>query len=242
MPELPQPHIVNLHKGKPYDYTYTVNKKLIYPDIHEELLQSAKFIYRMKVTDRLLLLSGLIDHDISSETVHYLFSYYQFCFDCISGKPDTAMYAPLGDLSEYGSPFPLHSDLYVQKMLMIVFDNVPLDDTGQTLLISTENFLMIICSLTTMPEEAKEYITRLLTDNNLKDRFNEFFDLLYDEKAPWLGELFKALESQQLMVKFLSGEGFLLHDRLWLHGRTAPSCGIHEDRLHRLTFNNAEVS
>lgn len=242
IPEIPRPEIVNLHKGRAYDHTYTIKQKLIDASVHEELLQSARSLYRMRVTNRLLLLREMIGEEISGATLHYLFSYYQFCFGCLTGQPDAAMYAPLGDLSESGFPFPLHADLYVQQHLMIVFDNIPADGSGQTLLLPTENFLKILDSLKTMPEEAKERLRRLLTERHSEDHFNDFFPLLYQKEAPWLTELNEALEAQRLMLKFLSGEGFILHDRLWLHGRTAPSGGVYQDRLHRLIFNCAEAA
>ena len=151
------------------------------------------------------------------------------------------MYAPLGDLSDSGFPFPLHADLYVQKSLLIVFDNVPGDDTGQTLLIPTDEFIQTIRLLKTMPPDAKSYITELLLQEAGEDRFNEFYYFLYEKNAPWREELATALASKQVMVKFLRGEGFLLNDRRWLHGRTSPSGPVRVDRLHRLTFNTREA-
>lgn len=236
IPELPAPHLIDLHLARPYNYTYTVGRQLSFADLHRELMESAAALYRMKVTDRLWLFTGLTDVDISSRTVHYLFAYYQFCFALISGRPETAIYAPLGDLSETGFPFPLHADLYIQKILMIVFNNVPPDDSGKSLLLPVAEFRKVIDRLVTMPAAAKSYIKNLLAEEHSEDRFNEFFKTLYDRDAPWIEELLAALEPRQLSVKFIAGEGFLLHDRAWLHGRTAPSGGVFADRLHRLTF------
>ena len=74
-----------------------------------------------------------------------------------------------------------------------------------------------------------------------EDRFNDFFYSLYARDAPWSEELSSALAAHQIMVKFQRGEGFLLNDRQWLHGRTTTSGAVHEDRLHRLVFNSTEV-
>jgi hypothetical protein len=242
IPEIPSPHLINLYQGRPYDCTYTISHKLTSGNVHKEILRAVESMHRMKVGKRLFLFTELIDEDISSQTIHYLFSYYQSCFGIITGKPNNAMYAPLGDLSAQGFSFPLHADLYLQNILFIVFDNVPPDNSGHSLLLPAENFLKTISSLSTMPGEVKAHLKKLLTENILEDCFNEFFNALYVKEALWMGELAMALESQQIAVKFLRGEGFLLHDRRWLHGRTAPSHGVFVDRLHRLTFNTEEVS
>lgn len=233
----PPPQLINLHNGKPYDYSYTVAARVSDSEVHEKILQSVKCLYELKPSRRLMLLTELIDQQISSETMHYLFAYFQYCFGLISGTPDTAMYAPLGDLSDTGFPFPLHADLYVQRFLMVVFDIIPTDGSGQSLLIPTSQFLQIVNQLSTMPDEAKSHVEKLLTDHPEADRFDDFFHFVYKKEAPWTTELSLAVEAHQLKIKFERGEGFLLDDREWLHGRTAPSCAVRVNRLHRLIFN-----
>ena len=241
IPLLPAPDLIHLYEGKRYDLTYTVKTELVDRQLHEILFQSARALREMTPSDEVWLFSGLIDQDISSETVHYLFSYYQHCLGLISGRHDAAMYAPLGDLSDTGFPFPPHADLYLQKSLWVVFDNVPLDESGQTVLISTEDFMRALHQLETMPEGAKVHVTKLLTEEVDEDRFDDFFYFLYAKEAPWTEELAAVLAARQLMIKFQRGEGFLLNDRRWLHGRTTTSGAVREDRLHRLTFTTTEV-
>ena len=239
--DAPPPQLTHLYEGKPYDYTYTVADKLSDEALHNEILHSAECLSQTKLTDRVMLLTKLIDEKVPSETIHYLFSYFQYCLGLIAGKPDAAMYAPLGDLSETGFPFHLHADLYLQKSLFVLFDNVPLDDSGQTLLFPTGEFLAIIRGLKTMPAEPKAFIERLLTREMDEDRFDDFYYFLYQKGVPWQEELSAALEAGQIIVKLERGEGYLIDDRRWLHGRTPPSGAVQVDRLHRLIFNFMEA-
>jgi hypothetical protein len=47
------------------------------------------------------------------------------------------------------------------------------------------------------------------------------------------------MEQRQLRIKLYAGQGYLLSDRAWLHGRDAPRGGVPINRLHRLVFGRA---
>ena len=49
------------------------------------------------------------------------------------------------------------------------------------------------------------------------------------------------MESKKQFVKFKKGEGFLVHDRLWLHGRTKTRKNVNIKRLMRLIFNTQKT-
>lgn len=76
-----------------------------------------------------------------------------------------------------------------------------------------------------------------LTKIHQEDRYEENFDLLHGWYE-WTEELERRMQQRQLRIKLYSGQGYMLHDRWWLHGREAINGKLTHKRLHRLVFNN----
>ena len=87
----------------------------------------------------------------------------------------------------------------------------------------------------------KNRIINCLSENNLHDRYEEFFNLLHGREHKWVEELEQGMKYRQQSIKLHSGQGYLIHDRRWLHGRDHPSRAITEKRLHRLVFNTRQT-
>jgi hypothetical protein len=83
---------------------------------------------------------------------------------------------------------------------------------------------------------------RILKDEKGKDRYEEFYSLLYDEDQRWSAELQKVLFKESICQKFNKGQGYMINDRVWMHGRGATKGLVNGKRLHRLVFNNKETS
>lgn len=237
IPSLPRPRIRESHLGNRYNRTFTLEQPGACASMLDDLRESADFLSQTAVDKEVLLFSGLIDDDVPGEAIHYLFSFYQAFLSSVENSVSPAMYTPLGAVSQRGFRFPLHPDLYLQKQLFLVFDNVSADDSGHTLLLPTDRFFEILSSLNSMPTKVKAELTALLTGEIQQDSFDEFVGLLYQRGSVWLEELYLAYESAQIRLKFLSGEGVLLHDRRWLHGRTSPTDGVPQNRIHRFAYN-----
>ena len=43
---------------------------------------------------------------------------------------------------------------------------------------------------------------------------------------------------KQEKIKLLYGQGYMIHDRKWLHGRDSPSNGVKSNRLYGFVFDN----
>jgi hypothetical protein len=63
-----------------------------------------------------------------------------------------------------------------------------------------------------------------------------FYDLLYTYSAYWTKRLTDAMIDHQFLLPFKYGEGYMINDRKWLHGREAPTGGVATNRVHRLVF------
>ena len=139
--------------------------------------------------------------------------------------------------------FPLHADLYVGRKLLTIFEDVAVDDTGMSLLLTADDFFNAMKDIASMPESVRELAKHLLAGMHSEDRFEEFYSLLYGSgdgfernPNPWSDELRVAMDALCSRIS-LSGARYLLNDRLWLHGRTAPSGGVSMRRMHRLAFS-----
>src|SRR5438046_107786 len=73
-----------------------------------------------------------------------------------------------------------------------------------------------------------------------EDRYEENYDLLHG-CHDWTKDIEKRMERQLLKVKLFSGQGYMIHDRKWLHGREALSGNLSSKRLYRLVFNTRQI-
>ncbi|MEJ7609069.1 MAG: hypothetical protein WKF37_23045 [Bryobacteraceae bacterium] len=81
----------------------------------------------------------------------------------------------------------------------------------------------------------------MLTNRAGHDRYDELFDILHGVH-PWSFKLRRALLASQIRIKLYRGEGYLLDDRKWLHGRDPQSTGVDTSRMHRLAFALTETA
>jgi hypothetical protein len=232
--------MVTLYSQKHYGHTFTLIDPHIEDHFHKEIHGAAKELLDMGSVNRPLLFERMIDDHISDKTIHYVFSGLQYFMGHLSNIPDNALYSNLGATSKKGFEFPLHTDLYRQKILWILFNQVADDDSGRTVLLPIQKFQEILESLDEMPHHIKQKLL-LSIKNNKRDNFNVFFNTLYKRNAPWEKALKEEFDKHQISIKFEKGEGYLLNDRKWLHGRTAPSNGVFHNRLYRMAFNSFET-
>lgn len=73
-----------------------------------------------------------------------------------------------------------------------------------------------------MPPETKEQIISILNHSENVDKYQAFYELVISRYNYWHRELKAKNKSAHLMHKLQKGEGYLLHDRRWLHGRAKP--------------------
>jgi hypothetical protein len=192
-------------------------------------------------SNKVMFFHGLLKPGLTSQQLHALFAVLRGTLASLSGNDILALYTPLGDVGDHVGAFPLHADLYIPKNLFNVFDDVPKDNSGASIFLPVHTFSALLPSVRSLPEGIAKKIVSLVCDDLGKDGFNALFDLLYGEH-PWASDLQHILERHQFRIKLASGQGYLLNDRFWLHGREAAYGGVSNNRVHRLVYEAIRVS
>ena len=230
---LPEPRLVRFGKGE-YQYSLTLAAEArLTSSMQAKMGEFVNSFQRLRVPSGITCFDQLMDESIDTHTIRSLFAYIRDRLVTLTGDPLAAIYAPLGAV---GGPaqgdFPLHSDLYPPAVLFNVFDLVPGDGSGASLFLA-------LASLKRMVDKwpyAQERLDELLAPHPNEDRYEEFYDFLHGAH-PWVGPIEKAMVSEQIVVRLCRGQGYMVNDRLWLHGRQAPTGRVTSTRLHRLIFD-----
>lgn len=231
--QLPEPHLLRFGKDE-YQYSLTVDAVTGLPSsIQRKMDGLAMSFQRLRVPEEITLFNRLIDESIDTCTVRSLFAYIRDRIVSLTGDTCAAIYAPLGAAGGAAQgDFPLHSDLYPPAILFNVFDRVPDDDSGASLFLPVKSLKRMLGKW----PAAQRRLAQLLAPEPNEDRYEEFYDFLHGSH-PWVGSLGKAMLSEQVVVQLSRGQGYMVNDRLWLHGRLAPTGRVTSARLHRLIFD-----
>ena len=189
--------------------------------------------------NKVLFSRGLLNDEFTGEHLHKFFAVLRLILVGSSGQEMAAMYAPLGYVGRKAKGFPLHADLYVPNILWNVFDQVPEDGSGASTFLPVSVF-RILLDQNKVPVRHRLKLISCLEDDSSEDRFRNFYDLLYVQGEDWADRLCSQMNKEQFIVPLQYGEGYLLHDRKWLHGREVPSSGVTANRVRRLIFLSSE--
>jgi hypothetical protein len=208
----------------------------------------AEWLYSLHIGEELLMFSGIVGDTIPSDLFHALLSMVRDALVAATGDEWSALHAPLSFTGPTAGEFPLHADLYRAPMLWNVFDNVQPDEGGAALLLPVRELAKILNESPRVPDRVVTSISTILENRAETDRFEDFFSLLYGTTGPregylqdeWRGDLHDALLGACMRLVVRPGEGYLLHDRRWLHGRAHAAGGVTERRLHRLVFTTSQ--
>lgn len=234
-----KPELVFIEGFNEYNYTWQLPPERI-PAFDPEgyFARYADVLFNTTPGEELLFFDGLIDTEISGEEFHKIFSIFRSLISHNLRNEMEALYTPL-TVSNKGY-FPLHCDLYIPRLLFNVYESVPNDDSGASLFLRTDTLCRdILPLLTKMPAETQGHIAGILSDSSYTDRYEEFYELLNNRYNPWYYQLKRRSEQQRFAIRFGKGQGYMLHDRRWLHGRLKPSGLLTEKRVHRLVFNSS---
>jgi hypothetical protein len=183
----------------------------------------------------LMLFDGLLEPHLNGAQLGALFALLRGALVEIAGDPQAAMYTPLGRTGRHVRDFPLHADLYIPEILFNVFDRVPTDESGASLFLPVSGLGPLLRDAASLPPAIGKQILGILTREQARDRFHVLYDLLHG-LYPWVPGLEQAMTCRQVRIKLHAGQGYLLHDRAWLHGRETPRGGVPTNRVHRLVF------
>ncbi len=171
---------------------------------------------------------------LSSHDIRLLFTGLRDAITPNTHDTRGALYAPLGDTGGDPTEFPLHCDLYAPKHLWNVFDDVAHNDrSGASIFLSTSDMLQMARESGVELSKIKQLGSFIRSGDG--DHYDEFYSLLYSD-APGFPILDKRMRAASFRIRLQCGEGYLINDRIWMHGRTLTNRSVTRNRLHRLVF------
>jgi hypothetical protein len=241
---IPEPQLVHVGESDDeYNYTYSLGADAELSELRPMLLPAAYALQRHLGSAGFSFFSGLIRSSISRGTVHVFLALLRDAFVAATADPWSSLYAPLSETGESAGGFPLHADLYPSAGLWAIFDDVPDDGSGGNIFLSADQFAETLTSTAELPESVRTQILQTLAEDRTYDGWHDFYTSLYGagiglirQSHPWSDSLAREMEKRTTEVPLKRGEGYLLHDRHWLHGRRRPTTGVSENRMLRLVF------
>lgn len=233
-----QPQVVTVNGDSHYDRTFTSDPSVFEDgEFAAELRRYAEGLTRLEPGDRLYLLDGLLDEDLDGLGLRALLAALRDALVREQRDPHAALYAPLGSTGPSSGHFRLHADLYLPHKMMNIFDQVPGDRSGASLFLPIAGLYEALAEAD-VPGEVAEQLGDLLDGQLQHDGFHRMQQLIYPpDGAPWSSGLELAMMRRCRRLRLGPGQGYLINDRRWLHGREAPTGGVHPRRLHRLVFS-----
>jgi len=135
-----------------------------------------------------------------------------------------------------GTEFPLHCDLWQPETLMNVYDAVASDQSGESLFLHIDKLIAILETIHGVPPTHAHKVRSALRNPLSHNAYDKFYDLLHHRRHPFRGELQKQMHHAALSVFLDRGQGYVVHDRTWLHGHATCNQRITGQRLYRLVF------
>ncbi len=139
--------------------------------------------------------------------------------------------------------FPPHADMWVTSIILNIFNIQPPGQGISTMLRMDDAWATIEAS--GIPPEGIAQMRRSIADHGSCDLYMQFNAWLYNDHA-WSDRLGDELLAMSVGHEMLPGQGYLVDDRRWLHGRKElrwPESYTKEDklnRLYRLGYNTRE--
>ncbi|MDJ0841416.1 MAG: hypothetical protein QNK37_33215 [Acidobacteriota bacterium] len=233
-PELEKPKQIRVKGAGLYAVTWTLSEHPIRDrTLSKEIDLLANALFRFSLPPSgLILLRDLFGKKIDGEVIFLLFALLRG----LLSKRAPAFHAPIEAVPVLRSGFPLHADLFPVSTLLTIFDRVPTAGSA-SILMPFRQFVEILENLQTMPKVVKGKIKKLIQGRE-GDGYDELIHLLYHRRHSWQKELDQVLKRKQRRIDLHGGEGYMLNDRAWLHGREMQAKPVPFDRLQRLVFQS----
>ena len=227
--------IIEIPACQPYGATYHTHFKRLTDSQTATLFRFAEGLMRISPQRDAYFFREMFSSDITSKEMRVTFALLREAMVQTAQDEAAALYSPVTqERKDLG--FNLHADLFLTTRLWLIFDDVPLDNSGASLLLPEEKLCKLIQQFPAIPSRIAKEISSLMSQSLRRDSFNRLYNLLHDDKHPWCNELEKAMKQEVYRLSLRPGEGYLIDDRNWLHGRTAVSKRVSSRRFHRLTF------
>ena len=156
-----------------------------------------------------------------------------------SGEETVGMKVPIGMGAgiEDGS-FPIHTDIWPARYLMNVFNRPAPNHEGASIFLPVSEYEPL--ALAAFGPERLAHIMPILRREVPWDD-TQYDDLYGHHDHPDDTGIIAATNAAATVVAYERGEGYLVDDAVWMHGRTVMNQedSVY-DRLHRLTFDTAK--
>lgn len=226
---------------KPYGATYRTHLRGLSGTQIKFLTAYAESVQAHDPKTQVIFFRGMLQSALSSRELRVLLSLLREAMIYVAGDEAAALYSPV--TPEQRDPgFNLHADLFLTTKLWLIFDDVPGDCTGVSLLLSRKILLKSVRQIPSLPPHVAKEILHLLDRPLKSDSFNRLYGLLHGTGHRWSVDLNEHMKKHVLNIPLRVGEGYLIDDRRWLHGRTAVSRRVSKQRFHRLTFGLRGIS
>ena len=233
--KLPIPQVVSVKGCVPYDASYTYRLSDLSNLIAAFTLEASEALLRARVDRTLRLFCDMLRPSISSLVLHKIFALLRCGIAALQGDSRAALHSPLAP-KRVDDGFRLHSDLFIVDHICLIFDDVGRGQSGKSVFLPTDILRRLIQTNNLIPPEIRSRIGSLLRGEILYDAFDECYDLLYSRKHLWTASLSNSIEQRQMTIKLKRGEGYLLNDRHWLHGRLPVEGRVSPSRFRRLVY------
>jgi hypothetical protein len=231
----PAPPIMRLNHLSEYNYTFSLlPAEWKDSSLCKEFEAFVRSLAGTRPRRKLMLFDRLLGPHLDGQKLRVLFALTRGTLVQMANSEFAAMYAPLGNIGVDVGDFLLHADLYVPQYLFNVFDNVRATTGGASTFLPVPR-LKQIATQVKMPSSAARTLLSMFEKDSKSDRFEKCFDLLHGEHR-WVPQMEECFAAHQLKIPLRSGQGYLLHDRSWLHGRNKPTGGVEANRVHRLIY------
>lgn len=231
---LPVPTRISVRGCSPYNDTYTYRLSALPDALVRFALDASEALLRTRIGRKMRFFSGMFNKPLSAPVFHKCLALIRAGVVRLNHDPRSALHAPVQP-ERADAGFPLHSDLFLTDRLWLVFDDVPEGESGKALFLPRDAFDVAVRSNSLIPSATRRRLLTLMNGKIQGDSFDEFYDLVYLDK-PWTRSLSAAMTSNSWAIKFRSGEGYLLNDRRWLHGRTPVKGRVSSTRFRRLVY------
>lgn len=222
--------IQSIEGCEPYEETYSADLSRLSADLYLRLDSCVREFAMFRPKREMLLLRDMLFPQLHRRHTRVLFALIRDAMADALGNETACLYAPIKPESD-DDGFPLHADLFLTERLFIVFDEVPTDGSGTSVFLTQRDLLSNLAG--NMYQTKRKYlgVRSLLTQRVRHDSFDRLYSLLHGH-----AEHGSAITKGSHRVSFARGEGYLINDRHWLHGREPCSGRVSTYRFHRLTY------
>lgn len=217
-----------------YSSSYQLNFERTSRDFLMKMKPCLLSLAHFRVGKGLNFFSGLMNNPINGQLYHFIMALFR---SMLAQHYQHEAYALYGGPAEpaYAGGRPLQCGLHLPEILWQVTEEPGAGRQGTTLFLPVNTLITdILPGLQGLPASKAGRIEQLITQKGRTDRHEELHNLLYSPENKWSAELREKILLRAWPVKFGKGQGFMIQDRLWMHG---ISGGAPPKPPHRLIFS-----